>query len=163
MSPCPPSGNASDVTRVTQAGSQIPDSHRDLAERPLYAQLATVRADGAPLVNPMWFLWDSETDAIKLTHTTTRHNYRNVRREPRVALMITDPNEPLRYMQIQGVVETIEPDPTGAFYEILQRRYTGQVGEVGERAERVILVIRPTRVVTGAGIRERRHAERTQR
>jgi predicted pyridoxine 5'-phosphate oxidase superfamily flavin-nucleotide-binding protein len=40
--------------------SVIPDSHRDLLERPLYAHLATVRPDGKPQVNPMWFGWDGE-------------------------------------------------------------------------------------------------------
>ena len=139
----------------------IPETHRDLLERPLYAHLGTVRADGAPLVNPMWFVWEASEGVVKLTHTTTRHNYRNVRREPRVALVISDPDEPLRYLQIQGRVELIEADPTGAFYERLQLRYTGSVGEVGERAARVVLVIRPTRMVTGAGIRERRHARQS--
>jgi len=33
--------------------SVIPDSHRDLLERPLYAHLATVRPDGKPQVNPV--------------------------------------------------------------------------------------------------------------
>jgi hypothetical protein len=33
--------------------SVIPDSHRDLLERPLFAHLATIRPDGKPQVNPM--------------------------------------------------------------------------------------------------------------
>ncbi|MFJ4920163.1 pyridoxamine 5'-phosphate oxidase family protein [Streptomyces sp. NPDC088725] len=36
--------------------SLIPDSHKDLLERPLFGHLATIRAaDGGPQVNPMWF------------------------------------------------------------------------------------------------------------
>ncbi|MFC6565714.1 pyridoxamine 5'-phosphate oxidase family protein [Actinoplanes utahensis] len=38
----------------------IPEEHRDLLERPLIADLATVREDGTPQVNPMWFAWDGE-------------------------------------------------------------------------------------------------------
>jgi len=123
---------------------QPPQTHVDLLERPLFAHLATVRADGAPQVNPMWFLWDGERGVIRMTHTRTRHNYRNVEREPRVALSITDPEDQYRYMQVRGVVESIEDDPTGSLHELLQQRYHGTVGEVPERENRVVLVIRPT-------------------
>ena len=121
-----------------------PDSHADLLEQALFAHYATVRADGAPQVNPMWFAWDPERGVIRMTHTKRRHNYRNVRREPRVALSITDPDDPYRYIQVRGVVEGIEDDPTGSFHEALQRRYRGTVGPVPDRENRVILTIRPT-------------------
>ncbi|MBM4420340.1 MAG: PPOX class F420-dependent oxidoreductase [Chloroflexi bacterium] len=150
----------SDEVEREDAAPAVPPSHRDLLERPLYACLATVREDGAPLANPMWFLWEPGSGVLLFTHTTTRHNYRNVRREPRVAVLISDPEEPLRYLQVHGRVEAITPDPTGAFHEQLQLRYHGRVGEVGEREARVVITVRPTRIVTGQGIRERRHARR---
>jgi len=123
---------------------QPPDTHADLLERPVFAHYATVRADGAPQVNPMWFLWDPAVGVIRMTHTKARHNYRNVLREPRVALSITDPDDGYRYLGIRGVVERIDDDPTGSFYEILEQRYDGTVGDVPDRANRVVLVIRPT-------------------
>jgi PPOX class probable F420-dependent enzyme len=123
---------------------QPPETHLDLLQRPLFAHYATVRADGAPQVNPMWFLWDPERGVIKMTHTKRRHNYRNVQREPRVALSIVDPDDPYRYVQVRGVVESIEDDPTGSFHEVLQRLYKGTVGEVPDRENRVIFTIRPT-------------------
>jgi PPOX class probable F420-dependent enzyme len=125
-----------------------PESHADLLSRPVYAHLATVRPDGAPLVNPMWFLWDEAQGVIKLTHTKRRSNYRFVQSEPRVALEISDPNDPLRYLQIRGVVEAIDDDPTGAFYEILQKRYSG-TGEVSDREYRVVITVRPTAFKAG--------------
>jgi len=128
---------------------EAPDSHADLLERALFAHYATVRADGAPQVNPMWFAWDRERGVIRMTHTKTRHNYRNVQREPRVALSITDPEDPYRYLQVRGVVESIEDDPTGSFHEVLQRRYRGTVGPVPDREHRVILIIRPTAFKAG--------------
>src|SRR4030088_3164572 len=88
-----------------------PQSHLDLLERPIFAHLATVRPDGWPLSNPMWFLWEPEEGVIKLTHTTVRHTYRNVQLEPRVSLSIADPDDPYRYLQVRGVVEHIERDP----------------------------------------------------
>jgi PPOX class probable F420-dependent enzyme len=121
-----------------------PESHLDLLERPLFAHFATVRDDGAPQVNPMWFLWDAANAVIKLTHTKTRHNYRYIQREPRVALSITDPQNEYRYLQVRGVVEKIEDDPTGEFYNVLSVRYRGHPIEVRDKAVRVILHIRPT-------------------
>ena len=121
-----------------------PDSHRDLLERPIFAHLATVASDGAPLSNPMWFVYDAEGNRIRLTHKRTRHNYRHLQREPRVALSIADPDDPYRYLQVRGVVEKEEPDPEGDFYNLLQQRYRGRTSEVKDRADRVVFTIRPT-------------------
>lgn len=95
-------------------------------------------------MNPMWFLWDPDKGLIKLTHTKRRSNYNYFQQEPRVALAISDPDDPYRYLQVRGVVESIEDDPTGAFYEVLQLRYRGKVGEVTDRVYRVIVTVRPT-------------------
>ena len=123
--------------------SSAPETHRDLLERPLFAHLATVGEDGAPRSNPMWFVYEPESDRILLTHTRRRHNYRFLRREPRVALSITDPDDPYRYLQVRGEVEAEAADPEGAFYQRLQQRYRGYTTEVKDRADRVVLTVRP--------------------
>lgn len=89
----------------------IPESLADLLERPLYAHLATVRPDGAPQVNPTWFRFDGEY--LWLTTTTRRQKYRNWQGQPAVALSITDPGRPSRYLEVRGRVERIIPDPDG--------------------------------------------------
>jgi len=125
---------------------QVPDSHRDLLERPLIAHLATVRTDGGPQSNPMWFGWDGER--IRLTHTRTRQKFRNLQAEPRVALSITDPADPQRYLETRGVVEAVEDDPAGRFYRRLRERYgVDPDAPMPDAAVRVILVIRPTTVL----------------
>jgi PPOX class probable F420-dependent enzyme len=121
-----------------------PDSHTDLLERPVFAHLATVRPDGAPQATPMWFLWDPEEGVIKLTHTKERYNFRNIQHEPRVSLSITDPDHEYRYLSMRGVVEKIEDDPTGDFYNVLSKRYRGHPIEVKDKDVRVILHVRPT-------------------
>jgi PPOX class probable F420-dependent enzyme len=121
-----------------------PHTHVDLLERPLFAHLATVRPDGSPQVNPMWFLWDAEQGVLKLTHTKERHNYRYLQQEPRVALSITDPDDQYRYLQVRGVVDSIEDDPTGHFFQVLSQRYRGRTGDVPDRHVRVIFTVRPT-------------------
>lgn len=121
-----------------------PEAYLDLLERPLFAAFATVASDGSPRVNPMWFLWDNTAGVLKLTHTNQRHNYRYLRKNPRVALSITDPDNQYRYLQLRGEIEHVEPDPTGDFYNTLQQRYRGHRGEVRDKDYRVILTIRPT-------------------
>jgi PPOX class probable F420-dependent enzyme len=121
-----------------------PSSHLDLLERPLFAHFATVATDGSPRANPMWFLWDNAAGVLKLTHTNARHNFRNLQREPRVALSIVDPDDQYRYLQLRGVVDNVENDQTGAFYQTLQQRYRGYTTEVKDRDVRVVLTIRPT-------------------
>ena len=92
----------------------------------------------------MWFLWDGEQGMVKLTHTKERYNFRCVQREPPVALSISDPDDQYRYLQVRGVVDSIEDDPTGAFFQVLSRRYRDTAGAVPDRDVRVIFAVRPT-------------------
>ncbi|MCW6010454.1 PPOX class F420-dependent oxidoreductase [Micromonospora sp. CPCC 205371] len=118
-----------------------PRSHADLLERPTFANLATVRPDGAPQVNVMWFAWDGER--IRMTHKRTRQKFRNIGREPRVALSIPDPADQYRFLEVRGVVESIEDDDEKAsFYQSLQERY-GRVYPIHDASDRVIVTIRP--------------------
>lgn len=123
----------------------IPDSHADLLTRPLFAHLATVRPDGMPQVNPMWFSWDGAH--LRFTNTTTRRKHRNVTGDPRVAVSINDPDQPYRYLEIRGRVERIEPDPGAAFFAELAQRYSLPMdGPPGDAADRVVFVVRPEAV-----------------
>ena len=121
-----------------------PESYLDLLQRPLFAHFATVAADGSPRVNFMWFLWDNDAGVLKLTHTNQRHNYRYLQKNPQVALSIADPDDQYRFLQVRGVVDNVEADPTGGFYNTLQQRYRGHTSEVKDRDVRVIFTIRPT-------------------
>jgi PPOX class probable F420-dependent enzyme len=49
------------------------------------ALLATVRADGAPLAMPMWFLHDAAT--LTMISVEGTHKVRNLRRDPRVCVV----------------------------------------------------------------------------
>jgi PPOX class probable F420-dependent enzyme len=125
---------------------QVPESHRDLLQRPLIAHLATVRPSGEPQTNPMWFGWDGER--IRLTHTRTRQKFRNLQAEPRVALSVTDPADAQRYLEVRGVVEAIEDDAGGRFYRQLRGRYgVDPDAPMPDADVRVVLVIRPTTVL----------------
>jgi len=120
----------------------IPDTHRDLLERPLYAHLATIRPDGTPQVNPMWFAWDGEY--LRFTNTTLRQKYKNVTAHPEVAVSINDPDQPYRYLEVRGVVERIDDDSSGALFADLAERYGLKIdGPPGDVEHRVVYLVRP--------------------
>jgi PPOX class probable F420-dependent enzyme len=88
----------------------IPASHQDLLRDAAgaYAYLSTLMQDGSPQITPLWF--NTEGDFILINSARGRVKDMNMRARPRVALLITDPQEPFyRYVQIRGqVVEITE-------------------------------------------------------
>lgn len=120
------------------------ESTKDLLSRTAIAHLATVRPDGSLQSNPVWFEWDGEH--IKVSTTKDRQKFRNLRDDPRVALSMTDPEDPYRYLEVRGEVDRFEDDPDGAFIDHLSERYMGQrpypYHQPGD--ERVTMYVRPT-------------------
>ncbi|MFE9574811.1 PPOX class F420-dependent oxidoreductase [Nocardia sp. NPDC006044] len=121
---------------------EIPEKARDLLERPVYASLGTTRPDGAPQVNPMWFVWDGEF--IWFTHTNYRQKFKNLAHEPRVSISIYDPDNPYRYLEVRGVLDHIDGDPEGALYSSLSERYGNGPLVPPDAKDRVAIAIRPT-------------------
>ena len=126
----------------------LPESHRDLLERPLFAHLATLRPDGSPQSSVMWFAWDGQ--AARFSHTTTRQKYRNLLGDGRVSFHVQDPDNPYRTLEVRGVVTSMEPDPEAVFYRSLQERY-GFVVPVFDADVRVVIVVEPTSFVAVDG------------
>ncbi len=116
--------------------SPIPDSHADLlkAERRTFAQLALVMSDGSPQVTPMWFGFDGES--VYFNTARGRVKDRIMRKHPRVAFAIQDPEIPYRYIQIRGQV--VDEQEEGAWEHICDlnekyrgdRNYKAQAGQV---------------------------------
>jgi PPOX class probable F420-dependent enzyme len=123
--------------------SVIPASHRDLLETPLIGHLATTRPHGEPQCTPVWFDWNG-THLLIATGPESQ-KYRNMQRDPRLALSIVDPANPARYLEVRGRVAAVDPDPDGTQLRAIIRRYTGADELPGLEEERVILVIEPVR------------------
>jgi hypothetical protein len=126
----------------------IPDSHLDLLTSKAFAHFVTLMPDGAPQTSPVWCDFDGECALINTERG--RMKFRNVQSDPRVALSVTAPENPYRYLEVRGrVVETVEQGG-GAHADRLAQRYMGvdrypynQPGDV-----RVILRIRPEKAST---------------
>lgn len=111
-----------------------------LLEAPNFGYLGTVRPDGGPQVNPMWFLYDGEQ--LKFTHTTKRQKFVNLQHNDAMSLAVSDPANPYQYIEVRGRLVEVIDDPTGAFYVTLAERY-GQTNPSPppDAADRVILVM----------------------
>ena len=119
----------------------VPDRFHDLLQSPTLGHLATVADDGRPEVNPVWFIWDGEHVLISVRASTRK--YRNVQRDPRVAMSLLDRENPQRYVEVRGEVVVFERYDDLSFVNQLSRKYTGvdyQYGNAGE--ERYKLTIR---------------------
>ena len=127
----------------------LPDSHVDLLERETFAALGTVMPDGTPHITPVWV--DHDGDDVLVNTATGRQKERNLRRTPRAGVMVYDPDDPYRYLSVVG--SAAEMTTAGAVEHIheLSRRYTGEeYGNLdGEDGDRVVVRIRPERVLTG--------------
>jgi hypothetical protein len=107
---------------TTAVTTIVPETHADLLTKPAFAHLATVGPDGTPQVTPMWFECDGED--MLFSTLKTRRKYRNVLREPRVTISISDPDNPYRYLQIRGEAR-LEDDVRAELVAGLVRKYLG--------------------------------------
>jgi PPOX class probable F420-dependent enzyme len=130
--------------------AELSPEDRELLRGKSFAHLVTLNADGSPHVAPLWIDVDDDGN-ILVNSAVGRTKDRNVRRDPRVALSVSPPDDPYSYLAVQGTVTSIETGPEAeAHIDALHRRYydgepwTPVAGQV-----RVIYRIRPDRIVHG--------------
>ena len=121
----------------------VPESHQDLLGSTAPAHVATIGPMGVPQSNPVWFDWDGEH--VRFSQTKARQKYRNLHRDPRVALSIVDPDDPFRYLEIRGAVERIEEDADLAFINSMAKKCLGEDEYRNHRPgdERVVVLVKP--------------------
>lgn len=126
--------------------SPIPDSHKDLFEKPVIASLATIMPDGQPQVNPVWCDYDGTY--VRVNSAKGRMKDRNMRERPQVTLLLINPENVWHWVEVRGIVEEITEEGAEAHIDALAKKYLGvdefpfrQPGQV-----RVMYKIKPTRV-----------------
>ncbi|MCC6804608.1 MAG: PPOX class F420-dependent oxidoreductase [Anaerolineae bacterium] len=134
----------------------IPDSHRDLLTEPIHAVLTTLMPDGQPQCTVVWLDYDG---AYLLVNTTLeRRKGRNMQRNPAVAVLVVDPANGSRWIEIRGRVVEITPEGAEAHADRLTRLYTGRASFYGDiypverrlTETRVIVKIEPVKVAVDA-------------
>lgn len=124
----------------------IPATHVDILHKKSFAHVATVNADGIPQVTPVWVDYDGEH--VLINSALGRKKDRNLREQRHVAVSVQDPDNPYRYLGLQGVVDEITEEGAEAMIHALSHKYHGVDYDLPAGQVRVTYKIRPTRVWT---------------
>jgi PPOX class probable F420-dependent enzyme len=101
----------------------IPEKYQDLFQKKAFANLATLMPDGKPQVTPVWCDFDGKH--VLVNSARGRVKDRNMRRDPRVSMALIDPDNPYRYLQLQGRVVEITEDGADQHIDRLAKKYLG--------------------------------------
>jgi PPOX class probable F420-dependent enzyme len=118
--------------------TQLPDDVRALFDGPNQAHLATLLPSGAPHSVPLWV--GVEAGRIAFLTGPGSRKARNLEHDPRVAISITDREQPFVMAQVRGrVVERLEGDAAFAVIDRISHKYIGQPYPL--RSDRVVYLV----------------------
>jgi PPOX class probable F420-dependent enzyme len=143
------------TTAFPPATVPIPTSHLDLLTRPICGVLTTMGGDGQPQSSLVWV--DVAGAGAQVNTTLERQKARNLLANPKVSLLVVDPDNTTRYIQIRGDAELVT-DGALNHLDTLTRRYTrhpayyGYIYPLAQRSRetRVICRIHARRVILDA-------------
>ena len=124
----------------------IPERYLDLFGKKAFANLATLMPDGSPQVTPVWV--DFDGTRIIINSARGRQKDRNIKRNPEVALAVSDPGNPYRYLEVRGRVVEITEEGASEHIDKMANKYLG-VDKYPNRAPgevRVLYRIEPLHV-----------------
>ena len=140
---------------VTPEALPVPASHVDLLARPICGVFTTMDAQGRPESSLVWVDYDGE--CARVNTTLERRKGRNLVADQRVSLLVVDPENTGRFLQVRGDAELVT-DGAVEHLDALTRDYTahpcyyGRIYPLEQRARetRVICRIHARRVTLDA-------------
>ena len=104
---------------------ELPPEVRELFEKANFVHLATLTKDGSPSSSAIW--GGLEGDNVVFFTQEGSLKARNMARDPRVAISITDHEDPYQTAQLRGeVIEVRGADAANDLADALAMRYTGE-------------------------------------
>ena len=129
----------------------IPESHRDILDKPSFWHVATIGPDGRPQSSPVWIGVDADGH-LCFSSRKDRQKCKNLMANPSVALSAIDPDNAYRYLEIRGTVARIDDNPGGSYVDQMAQKYMGVEVFPGhdpdDDPDRVIVRITPERTTT---------------
>jgi PPOX class probable F420-dependent enzyme len=124
----------------------LPDGLLALLRLPSPCYLATTMPDGSPQLTQTWV--DTDGEHILINTVQGHQKVRNIERDPRVAVTVSDPAQPARYYGVRGRVLGLTSDGAAAHIEELAQRYTGgpYAWYGGRDQVRILLTIEADRI-----------------
>lgn len=123
----------------------IPESHLDIFDKRSFAHVATID-DDLPQVTPVWV--EYADGYVVINSAKGRKKDRNMRDNGMVAVSVQDPDNPYRYVGLQGKVTEIIEENAYDHINKLSHKYTGNDYPKNPGEVRVIYKITPTNVWT---------------
>jgi len=129
------------------ANTTIPEKFLPiLTNKKAFAHLATLMPDGSPQVTPVWFFYEKGKFLVNTARGRVKD--RNMKQNARVALSISDPDNPYSHVSVRGKIVRATEEGADASIDALAKKYMDkdkypfrQPGEV-----RVIYEIEPVSV-----------------
>ncbi len=130
----------------------IPETFRDLLDRPIVVALVTVMPDGQPQATPIWIDYDGSY--VLVSTARGRQKDKNMKLGAKVTILSVDPDNDQRWLEVRGVVAVDTEE--GAVDQInkLSAKYRGKPDYYGgdmerrNRETRVTFKIEPMHVNT---------------
>lgn len=128
----------------------LPPELLALLRRPSVCFLATSMPDGSPQLTQTWV--DTDGTHVLINSVQSHVKTRNIGRDPRVAVAVSDPDHPARYFQVRGRVVETTTEGAVEHIEQLAQKYLGRPYPWygGRDEERVLFVIEP-QSISGTG------------
>jgi PPOX class probable F420-dependent enzyme len=135
----------------------IPASHLDLLSTPVHGVLTTLMPDGMPQSSIIWV--DYEDGYLLVNTTLERQKGRNMQANPKVTILVIDPTDSSRWIEVRGHVSQITSEGAESHADKLTRRYCqnkerfyGDIYPVEQKYKetRVIARIEPVKVLMDA-------------
>jgi PPOX class probable F420-dependent enzyme len=104
--------------------ASFPDKYLDLFQKKAFGAFTTLMPDGSPQTTPVWV--DYQDGQIWVNSALGRQKDKNVRRDPRVAVAIIDPDNPYRYVEVRGKVKEVTENGADEHIDRMAKKYLGQ-------------------------------------
>ena len=101
----------------------LPENLLALLRRPSTCYLTTLMPDGSPQLTQTWV--DTDGEHVLVNTVEGFQKTRNVERDPRVALAVSDPENPSRYVAVRGRVVSATAEGGAEHIEALAQKYLG--------------------------------------
>lgn len=130
----------------------IPEERKDLLERPIVATLVTMMPDNHPQATPVWFNFDGKD--IWVNTARGRQKDKNMTERPQVTLLVIDPDNPYRWMEVRGHITASTEEGAVEHISLLAKHYVGRDDYYSNQPEkrhqetRVIYKITPYKVLS---------------
>jgi PPOX class probable F420-dependent enzyme len=136
----------------------IPDSHVDLLVEPIHGVLTTMMQDGQPQMSVVWI--DFDGIHVLVNSTLERQKGKNIQNNPKVNVLVIDPNNVARFIEVRGNVVEISQKGAIDHANKQTRAYSGgdkqlfygdiYPEEAQEEETRVVYKILPAKVNVNA-------------